>query len=225
MADRPSRNPHARHSSNEGIKMNRSSLAIAATALLLALTACSKPAASSYGDDRARIEDLQARYLFAFDWNDADGYANTFAEDGVLNFGWGELKGRQAIKEFISSGEEDRAQSRASTPAGERPRVGRHIISNIVVKIDGDKASGRAYWTHMTTGPTGYGTVDFFGHYEDEMVKVNGEWLFASRHVYNEAIPEWAAGKNNPVVSPSPPPKERPRSNGSTPPAGNTSSR
>jgi hypothetical protein len=101
----------------------------------------------------------------------------------------------------------------ASTPAGQRPPVGRHIISNIVVKIDGDKATGRAYWTHMTSGPTGYGTVDFFGHYEDAMVKVNGEWLFASRHVYNEAIAEWAAGANNPVVSPSPPPKERPRSN------------
>jgi hypothetical protein len=90
--------------------------------------------------------------------------------------------------------------------------VGRHIISNIVVKVDGDKATGRAYWTHMTTGPTGYGTVDFFGHYEDEMVKMNGEWLFASRHIYNEAIPEWAAHPNNPVVCASPPPKERPRS-------------
>jgi hypothetical protein len=198
----------------EGEIMNRSRMAIAAAAVVLACTACSKPAGSSYGDDRAKIEDLQARYLFAFDWNDADSYANTFAEDGVLNFGWGELKGRQAIRDFIAGGDEDREQQQADTPAGERPRVGRHIISNIVVDIDGDKATGRAYWTHMTTGPTGYGTVDFFGHYEDEMVKVDGEWLFASRHVYNEAIAEWAAHPNNPVVSPSPPPKERPRSTG-----------
>lgn len=199
--------------------MNRSRLAIAAAIVVLACTACTKPAGSSYGDDRAKIEDLQARYLFAFDWHDAEAYANTFTEDGVLNFGWGELKGRKTIQEFIASGEEDRTQSVASTPAGERPRVGRHIISNIVVKIEGDKATGRAYWTHMTTGPTGYGTVDFFGHYEDEMVKVNGEWLFASRHVYNEAIAEWAAGANNPLVTPSPPPKERPRSNAGAQPA------
>lgn len=193
--------------------MNRSRLAVAVAVLALACTACSKPAGSSYGDDRAQIEDLQARYLFAFDWNDADAYANTFTEDGVLNFGWGEIKGRTAIRDFIASGEEDRTQQRANTPAGERPRVGRHIISNIVVKIDGDRATGRAYWTHMTTGPTGYGTVDFFGHYEDEMVKVDGAWLFASRHVYNEAIPEWSAGSANPATNTSPPPKERPRSN------------
>lgn len=195
--------------------MNRSRLAIALTAIALACTACSKSAAPSYGDDRAQIEDLQARYLFAFDWNDAEGYANTFAEDGVLNFGWGELKGRQAIREFIESGQEGREQARANTPEGERPRVGRHTISNIVVKVNGDRATGQAYWTHMTSDATGYGTVDFFGHYEDEMVKVNGEWLFASRHVYNEAVPEWAAQRNNPVVSPSPPPVERPPSTAS----------
>lgn len=202
--------------------MNRSSLAIAAAVVVLASTACTQPTGSSYGDDRAKIEDLQARYLFAFDWNDADGYANTFAEDGVLNFGWGEIKGREAIRKFIADGEQDRVQRRANTPAGERPRVGRHIISNIVVKVDGDKATGRAYWTHMTSGPTGYGTVDFFGHYEDEMVKVNGDWLFASRHIYNEAIAEWAAQPSNPVISPSPPPQERPRSNASAPSTGST---
>jgi len=194
--------------------MNRLRLAVAvvAAAAVLACTACSKLEGSSYGDDRAMIEDLQARYLFAFDWGDAEGYANTFAEDGVLNFGWGEYKGRQAIREFLAPGNGGSEQSRPSTPEGERPRVGRHIISNIVVKVDGDRATGRAYWTHMTTGPTGYGTVDFFGHYEDDMVKVNGEWLFSRRHIYNEAIAEWAAGRNNPVVSASPPPREVQRS-------------
>ena len=206
--------------------MNRSRLTVAfavvAAAAVLACTACStpgtgRPEGSSYGDDRAMIEDLQARYLFAFDWSDAESYANTFAEDGVLNFGWGEYRGRQAIREFLAPGDEDGSLSgRPSTPEGERPRVGRHIISNIVVKINGNRATGQAYWTHMTTGPTGYGTVDFFGHYEDEMVKVNGEWLFSKRHIYNEAVAEWAAGRNNPVVSPSPPPKEVVRSGAKT---------
>ena len=190
----------------------RLAVAVAAAVAVLACIACSKPEGSSYGDDRSMIENLQARYLFAFDWGDAEGYANTFAEDGVLNFGWGEFKGRQAIKGFMEPGDGGGGQSAPSPPEGERPRVGRHIISNIFVKIDGDRATGRAYWTHMTTGPTGYGTVDFFGHYEDEMVKVNGEWLFSRRHIYNEAIPEWAAGRNNPVVSQSPPPREVQRS-------------
>jgi hypothetical protein len=55
----------------------------------------------------------------------------------------------------------------------------------------------------------GYGTVDFFGHYEDELVKVNGQWLYARRHIYNQAIPEWAPQSANPVNNPSPPPRFR----------------
>ena len=49
---------------------------------------------SSYGDDRAAIEDLQARYLFALDFHDPDLYVSTFTEDGVLDYGSGEVKGR-----------------------------------------------------------------------------------------------------------------------------------
>lgn len=184
---------------------NRSAVRLATAALALATGI----AWAGYGDDRALIEDLQARYLFAFDFGDAQGYANTFAPDGILDFGQGEVKGREAIAKFISDGRKRQEEARANTPAGERPRVGRHIINNTVVKVDGDKARSVSYWTHMTSGPTGYGTVDFFGHYEDDLVKVNGEWLFARRRIYNEAIPEWAAQYVNPVTTPSPAPKFR----------------
>jgi uncharacterized protein (TIGR02246 family) len=164
---------------------------------------------AGYGDERALIEDLQARYLFAFDFGDAEGYAGTFTEDGVLDYGGGVLTGRKAIAEFIAAGRKRTEEARAKTPEGQRPSVGRHIINNMVVKIDGDKARGVAYWTHMTSGADGRGTVDFFGHYEDEMVKVDGEWLFSRRRIYNEAIPEWASQYLNPVTNPSPPPKYR----------------
>jgi hypothetical protein len=164
---------------------------------------------AGYGDDRALIEDLQARYLFAFDFGDPEGYAGTFTTDGILDFGQGEVKGRAAIAKFIADGRKRTEEGRARVKAGERPSIGRHIISNIVIKIDGDKARGVAYWTHMTSGSDGRGTVDFFGHYEDEMVKVGGEWLFARRRIYNEAIPEWASQYQNPVKTPSPAPRYR----------------
>lgn len=142
-----------------------------ARALCAALAFISTLVYADYAEDRALIEDLQARYLFAFDFGDPEGYANT--------------------------------------PEGERPRIGRHIINNIVIKVDGDTATSQAYWTHMTSNETGYGTVDFFGHYEDEMVKIDGDWYFSRRHVFNEAIPEWASEYVNPVTHKSPPPKER----------------
>jgi SnoaL-like domain len=172
---------------------------------------------ASYGDDRAFIEDLQARYLFAFDFGDAEGYAGTFAPDGILDFGWGEIKGREAIAKFIADGRKRTEETRAKTPDGERPSIGRHIINNIVVTVNGKKAHGVAYWTHMTSGSNGRGTVDFFGHYEDDLIKVKDQWLFARRRIYNEAVPEWASEYINPVTHPSAPPKYRapsqPRSN------------
>jgi hypothetical protein len=55
--------------------------------------------AGSYAEDRAAIEDLQARYLFALDFHDPDLYVSTFTEDGVLDYGSGDVKGRKAIKD------------------------------------------------------------------------------------------------------------------------------
>ena len=187
--------------------MTRKKFALFFAAAALACTA--GVAFAGYGDDRALIEDLQARYMFAFDYGDPDGYAGTFAPDGTLDYGGGEIKGRKAIADFIAAGRKRTEEARAKTPAGQMPSVGRHIINNMVIKIDGNKAHGVAYWTHMTSGADGRGGVDFFGHYEDEMLKVKGEWLFARRRIYNEAIPEWASAYVNPVKTPSEPPKFR----------------
>jgi hypothetical protein len=175
----------------------------------VALACTAGVAGAGYGDDRALIEDLQARYLFAFDFGDPQGYAGTFAPDGILDFGQGEVKGREAIAKFIADGRQRTEEARAKTPAGERPSIGRHIINNMVITVDGKKAHGVAYWTHMTSGSNGRGAVDFFGHYEDDLVKVNGQWLFARRRIYNEAIPEWASEYVNPVTHPSAPPRYR----------------
>jgi hypothetical protein len=174
-----------------------------------ALTCIAGLAWAGYGDDRALIEDLQARYLFAFDFGDPEGYSGTFTPDGILDFGQGEVKGRAAIAKFIEDGRKRQLEARAKVKPGERPSIGRHVINNMVIKIDGNKAHGVAYWTHMTSGANGRGTVDFFGHYEDDMVKVGGQWYFSRRRIYNEAIPEWASQYENPVKTPSPPPKFR----------------
>ena len=54
----------------------------------------SSAAGTSYGEDRAQIEDLQARYLFALDFHDPQLYASTFTPDGILDYGEGDVKGR-----------------------------------------------------------------------------------------------------------------------------------
>lgn len=191
------------------LKIRSKNLRCMAAGTLLLCVSLPSSALAEVADDRAAIEDLHGRYLFAFDWQDADAYAATFAPNGILNYGGGEIRGREAISAFIEEGRARTEQTRANTPEGERPPVGRHIISNIVIEVEGDRARSLAYWTHMTSDATGYGTVDFFGHYEDELVKIDGEWLYARRHIYNQAIPEWEAQHANPVDHPSPPPRER----------------
>lgn len=148
---------------------------------------------SSYAEDRAAIEDLQARYLFALDFHDPDLYVSTFTPDGVLDYGSGEVKGREAIKAVIA-----RMPSPAAT-AGLRAAAARHNISNDVIPVEGDKAFSRSYWFHYSNdNPQRRGIFDGFGHYEDELVKTNGKWLFTKRKIYNDGRDEWSykGGKN-----------------------------
>jgi uncharacterized protein (TIGR02246 family) len=182
----------------------------ATAALLLCMTAAAL-AEDNYGNDRAQIEDLQARYLFALDFRDAEGYANTFTEDGVLDYGAGAFKGRKAIRDMVAGMKAREKEQLAKDTSGLRPAAGRHSITNIVISVKGRTATSVAYWSHLgNDNPKRETIVNSFGHYEDELVKVKGEWLFAKRKIYNESIAEWsAAGAENPAVHPGPGPKLR----------------
>jgi hypothetical protein len=153
--------------------------------------------ANNYAGDRALIENLQARYMFALDFGDIDKYVATFTEDGVLDIGEGEWRGRDTIRQVLTA-------MPKHTPADtddpkQHPFTGRHSITNIVIRIEGDSAYGRAYWFHMSNNnPQRSATLDSYGHYEDEMVKVNGTWLFSKRKIYNEQVSKWSAPIDNP---------------------------
>lgn len=170
-------------------------LAGLAAATMIAGTAAA--ADDGYAADRSEIEDLQARYLFALDFGDPQAYASTFTEDGVLDYGAGEIKGREAIADVVS---DEGAPEDSTGDADLRPAAGRHNITNIVLEIDGDTAVGRAYWFHMGNDNADRAAqLNSFGHYEDELRKVDGEWLFSKRVIYNEQVAEWAAGQDNPA--------------------------
>jgi hypothetical protein len=178
---------------------------VALVVLTAAVTLSASSGYSSYAEDRAEIEDLQARYLYALDFHDADTYASTFTEDGVLDYG-PQVKGREAIRNVIAGMAKRAADQAAAAPQAAAdgsalwPSVGRHNISNIVLKIDGDKATGRAYWFHYSNNtPKRSGQLDSFGNYEDELMKVNGRWLFSKRKIYNEEVKDWIYKGGNPA--------------------------
>jgi uncharacterized protein (TIGR02246 family) len=144
-------------------------------------------AAASYADDRAEIENLSNRYMIAVDAGDMDAVMATWADDGVLIWANGVEKGKAAIRKAMSGFAAARV---ASIPQGatEWPRS-RHFILNHVIDVTGNTATTTAYWFEVTNNtPQKNVQVVYFGHYEDQLARVRGHWLFTSRKVYNESL-------------------------------------
>jgi hypothetical protein len=154
---------------------------------------------SSYAEDRAAIEQLEAEYLFALDWGDAESYASLFAPDGVLEWARGRAVGPKEIFKEMKSYKAVVAQVYGDDGTG-RPVVLRHFISNQAIYVDGDRARGRIYWFEMANnGPNQSPVVGSYGHYEDEMRRVDGQWKFMSRRIFNEQLEDRRSESENPI--------------------------
>ena len=162
-------------------------------------TANTQDYSDGYARDRAEIEDLMARYLFAIDYFDWDAYVATFAEDGELEFASGTTKGREAIRQAVTS---------YSTRIGEfyhtedgRPAKLRHVILQTSIRVEGERAWGRSLWVEMANdGPGDTMKMGTYGIYEDEFTREGGRWLIAKRRVLNEFLKGRESGPNNPVA-------------------------
>lgn len=180
--------------------------AIAATAALLIAGGIATAAGAqqpkyskTYGQDRAEIEDLMARYLFAIDYFDWDAYVATFAPDGELTFASGTSKGREAIRAAVTKFAE--GIGKYYHTADGKPAKLRHIILQSSIRVEGNHAWARSVWLEMANhGPNDEPKIGTYGLYEDEMVKLNGQWLFAKRNVLNEFLKGRNSGPNNPVA-------------------------
>jgi len=141
---------------------------------------------ASYADDRAEIENLSNRYMVAVDAGDIETVMSTWAEDGVLDWVGGHEHGKAAIRKAMSGFGGARP---VDIPEGarSRPRT-HHQIVNHVIDVNGNTAKTIAYWFAITNNtPQKDVQLLYFGHYEDELVKQNGHWLFKHRKVYNES--------------------------------------
>jgi hypothetical protein len=172
--------------------------------LIVAAMACgvSASALASYADDRAEIENLSNRYMVAVDSGDMKTVMDAWADDGVLVWADGVEKGKAAIRRAMSRFAESRTRS---IPRGATswPRS-RHFIVNHVIDVNGDTAKSVAYWFEITNNTPQHDVqLVYFGHYEDELAKRNGHWVFKLRKVYNESLTNRALfypalGENSP---------------------------
>ncbi len=170
-----------------------SSPASAATASAPAAPPAAKPALSPTRAlaDRLAIEDLLARYEWALDAGDAQGYGALFAEDGVITSNFANPNGRAAIVKMIV---DLKARMGTARPAGApegvaNPILIQHILSNIVIDLHGDTADAKSTWTEIWNPKGPSLEVRAAGHYEDKLVRKGGKWWFARRHIADDIMP------------------------------------
>jgi hypothetical protein len=126
-------------------------------------------------------------------------YSATFTEDGILDWAGGITRGRDAIRADVRGMREHFAKHEAAD-APIRPARLRHVITNVVIRIDGNQAIGRAYWFELNDDVHDRRPyLGAYGHYEDELRKVHGHWLFSKRKIYNEQMDSRAASGENPA--------------------------
>jgi len=56
-----------------------------------------------------------------------------------------------------------------------------HVIGVPRIELDGERATGEALWMAVVNGPDGKPAVVSVGRHCDELVREDGQWLFASR--------------------------------------------
>ncbi|TIX49481.1 nuclear transport factor 2 family protein [Alteraurantiacibacter aquimixticola] len=182
---------------NAKLALGAAGLALAATAPAPALA--EQPAYNAgYAEDRAQIEDLMARYLFAIDFHDWDAYVETFAPDGTIEFASGTYTGREAIREAVTRFAEGIGNF-YQTEDGQPAKL-RHVILQSTVRVEGDRAWATSLWVEMANdGPGDSLKMGTFGTYEDQLAKIDGQWLLTYRNVLNDFIPNRNPGPENPV--------------------------
>lgn len=131
--------------------------------------------------DREEIQHLAWRYARALDTFNAEAYAALYTEDGSF----GTTKGRDALFKMIDAFHKPPADAPAGTPAPTPPGL-LHMETNHWIEFKNrDTAIFHYYW--LTIGkPAKQGDptrVLAAGNGIDEIVRVNGKWLFKSRNV------------------------------------------
>lgn len=125
-------------------------------------------------EDRLLIRELYGYYSDVSSRADKQGWLSCWTEDCHWKSSFFENNGKQAMSE------------QWDTLWADFEIMG--FLSNIsFIKVDGDTAKARAVtqeWIKLSEGST----QRLMGYYEDELRRVDGVWLFASRHYVNTAF-------------------------------------
>jgi ketosteroid isomerase-like protein len=120
--------------------------------------------------DAEMIRELKHRYCWCFDDADLDGLMALFTEDAICELGpFGTWRGLAEIRAGY-----ERQMRLSGVPGGRL-----HVVTNPIVEVDGDRATGRWYLTDHDISPGSTAPIRLIAGYADEYRRVDSQWRIA----------------------------------------------
>jgi uncharacterized protein (TIGR02246 family) len=130
-------------------------------------------------EDRIAVEDVMARYVWAVDSLDPDGYVAVFTADAVIDSNGSVSKGHGEIRKIVTGLIQRRDENRAK---GLPTSNLYHVISNVRITFPKPgEAVHQSYWQTVRRDKDGKMTAAAMGRSEDRLVKRDGKWLIRLR--------------------------------------------
>jgi hypothetical protein len=128
--------------------------------------------------DKQQIQDMLVDYYAHLGKGEED-FGRYYLPDGVINVNGLKGQGEAAIRDVYK-------KIGAGTP--KRPGVFKMLLTNVSIVVNGNTATADTLWTGINS-PTISGLPRFAeqGTERDDLVKVNGRWLFKLRVITSNA--------------------------------------
>jgi hypothetical protein len=123
-------------------------------------------------EDVEEIRRLIQDYRRQLDGGDLVAYGLLFAENGEWIGGTGYGQSPAGITAMLT----ERLPRRAPGPQSSW-----HLLTDPVITVDGDRATGLLTWSWVGRGDGGAPVMRLLGTYEDSYVRENGRWRFRTR--------------------------------------------
>jgi 3-phenylpropionate/cinnamic acid dioxygenase small subunit len=136
-------------------------------------------------EDQEQIRTVLVQYGEYLDSRNYKGYASLFARDGVWSGGFGSATGPAEIEAMLE-------KNLARAEPGFINKTSFHLMTTMVVEVDGDTATARSRYTFFTANPDNKPVPNLAGRYVDEFVREDGKWKIKRRTTHG-VIP-WRDG-------------------------------
>lgn len=119
-------------------------------------------------EDKIEIQELACRYANAVDDAELNEWMDTWDKNGLWVGRLGEFQGTEKLKELWDA-------------LGKRAQNMRHVMTNFVIKVEGEKAQMRC--TLLFFDRIEEARLMATGIYQDLLIKKGGKWKFVERRV------------------------------------------